>query len=339
MAGSRNIRRSLDSLKYSLFRYERQGRKLAFRAETAEGARAWQAKLRRKLKELLGGFPPRVPLEAEVVERSKLDGYIREAVYFQSREGLWVFAYFLLPEVFQAPGPVVVCLPGHGQGADAIVGIAEEPYQANFALQCVEHGFAALALEQLGFGCRRDERARKEGAGKSSCQPAAGAALLFGETMIGWRVWDAIRAIDYLQTRPEVDLRRIGVMGISGGGTTTFFTAALDRRVKAAVVSGYFNTFRDSILSIPHCMDNYIPGILKYAEMYDIAGLIAPRGLFVESGTKDSIFPIEATRFAFEQARRVWAAFGAEDRLELEVFEGEHQFWGKGAFKFLKRML
>ncbi len=331
--------RNLDSLEYSLFRYGRQVRKLAFRAGSAEETRVWQRKLRRKLRELLGGFPRRVPLEAEVAECVELEGYTRETVYFQSREGLSVFAYFILPHGFRVPGPAVVCLPGHGQGVDAIVGIAEEPYQANFALQCVEHGFAALAVEQLGFGHRRDERARKEGPGHTSCQPAAGAALLLGETMIGWRVWDAMRAMDYLQTRSEVDPRRIGMMGISGGGTTTFFTAALDRRVKAAVVSGYFNTFRDSILSIPHCMDNYIPGMLKYAEMYDIAGLIAPRGLFVESGTKDSIFPVEATRFAFEQAKRIWTAFGAEDRLELEVFEGEHQFWGKGAFEFLKRML
>ena len=326
-------------MEYSLFRYERSGRKLAFRAGTLEEARAWQVKLRRKLRELLGGFPRRVPLEPEVSESVELDGYTRETVLFQSREGLTVFSYFLVPKEFKAPGPAVVCLPGHGQGVDAIVGMAEEPYQANFALQCVREGFAALAIEQLGFGHRRDERARKEGPGRTSCQPAAGAALLLGETMIGWRVWDAMRGVDYLLTRPEVDPRRIGMMGISGGGTTTFFTAALDRRVKAAVVSGYFNTFRDSILSISHCMDNYIPGILKYAEMYDIAGLIAPRALFVESGTKDSIFPVEATEFAFQRARRIWELFGAEDMLEMEVFEGEHQFWGKGAFGFLKRVL
>ena len=208
-------------------------------------------------------------------------------------------------------------------------------YQKDFALQCVKRGYAVLAIEQFGFGHRRDEAARKVGPDKSSCQPSAGAALMVGQTMTGWRVWDAMRSVDYLLTRPEVDPERIGVMGISGGGTTTFFSAALDERFKAAVVSGYFNTFRDSSLSIGHCMDNYIPGVLRYAEMYDIAGLIAPRALFVESGAQDRLFPIGATKFAVQKARGVFRVLGAEDQLGLEVFEGTHQFHGVGAFDFL----
>ncbi len=212
-------------------------------------------------------------------------------------------------------------------------------YQMDFALQCVKHGYAALAIEQFGFGRRRDQRAKEAGPGTSSCQPASGAALLLGQTMIGWRVYDAIRALDFLQTRPEVDPERLGAMGISGGGTTTFHLACVDERVKAAVVSGYFNTFRDSIMSIPHCMDNYIPGMLRYAEMYDLAGLIAPRALFVESGTKDSIFPYKATLYAYEKAKAIYEVFGCPDKIGIEIFEGEHSFHGKGAFRFLEEHL
>ena len=243
--------------------------------------------------------------------------------------------------------PSSLCLHGHGRGVDDIVGIEEDGtmrseyggYQNDFALQCVDHGYAALAIEQFGFGHRRDEAARGRGSSNSSCQPAAGAAFLLGGTMIGWRVYDAMRSLDYLSTRPEIDMNRISVMGISGGGTTTFFSAAIDERFKVAVVSGYFNTFRDSILSISHCIDNYIPGVLKYAEMYDIAGLIAPRAMFVESGTEDNIFPIDATRFAFEQAKGIFRCFGAEDKLGVEVFEAAHSFHGVRAFQFLARML
>ena len=210
------------------------------------------------------------------------------------------------PSRFALRRPAVLCLHGHGRGVDDIVGIREDGtmrsrrggYQKDFALQCVRRGYVVLAIEQIGFGHRRDAAARAARAGSSSCQPAAGAALLLGQTMIGWRVWDAIRSIDYLATRPEVEADRLAVMGISGGGATSFFTAALDHRMKAAVVSGYFCTFRDSIFSIQHCIDNYIPGILRYAEMYDVAGLIAPRSLFVETGTDDRIFPVEATRYA-----------------------------------------
>jgi hypothetical protein len=128
-------------------------------------------------------------------------------------------------------------------------------------------------------------------------------------------------------------------MGISGGGTTAFYLSAVDKRVKASVISGYFNTYKDSIMSVSHCMDNYVPGILNYAEMYDVAGLIAPRALFAESGTKDTIFPYEATQLAVRKAKRAYRLLGCPDKIGLEVFEGEHSFHGVGAFKFLERWL
>lgn len=93
----------------------------------------------------------------------------------------------------------------------------------------------------------------------SSCQPLAASALLLGETMVAWRVWDVMRAIDYIQTRTDVDSKRVAVTGISGGGKISLFSAALDTRIKVAVISGYFNTFRASIFSLSHCIDNYIP--------------------------------------------------------------------------------
>lgn len=128
-------------------------------------------------------------------------------------------------------------------------------------------------------------------------------------------------------------------MGISGGGTVSLFSAALDERIKVGVVSGYFNTFRDSILSLSHCIDNYVPGILKYIEMYDIAGLVAPRSLFIESGARDPIFPIHGSRAAFKKAQDIYSAFGAAKQIGHEVFDDEHVFYGKGAFEFLKKML
>ena len=301
-----------------------------------------------KLVELLGGFPAvRGDLVPQVLDTADFDGYTCETVVFDSRSNLSVYGYFLLPDGYRSPGPAVICLPGHGRGVDDIVGIGEDGnmrerpgrVQADFALQCVHQGYAVLAIEQLGFGHRRDAAARGKGADASSCQPAAGAALLLGQTMIGWRVWDVVRSLDYLATRPEVDVARVSVMGLSGGGTTALFSAASEPRIKASVVSGYFNTFRDSIFGLDHCMDNYVPGILEYAEMYDIAGLIAPRALFVESGTHDRIFPVDATRYAFGQAQEVFRVFGAEDRLGLEVFEGAHEFNGAGAFQFLARVL
>jgi dienelactone hydrolase len=338
----------LDTLAFSHEMYNHASRAMAFQASTSVEAEGWQHNLRAKLVELLGDFPgERCELLPRVTETREFPTYTRETVLFQSRPNMTVLGYLLLPKDFEAPGPTILCLHGHGRGVDDIVGIQEDgtmrteygEYQNDFALQCVDRGYAALAIEQFGFGHRRDEAACQRGGGNSSCQPSSGAAFLLGQTMIGWRVYDAMRSLDYLSTRPEIDMNRIGVMGISGGGTTTFYSAAIDERFKVAVVSGYFNTFRDSILSINHCIDNYIPGVLKYAEMYDIAGLIAPRAMFVESGTEDTIFPIDATRFAFDQAQEIFRVFDAEDQLGLEVFEAAHSFHGVGAFQFLDQKL
>src|SRR5712691_4523344 len=115
-------------------------------------------------------------------------------------------------------------------------------------------------------------------------------------------------------------------MGISGGGTCTTFSAALEPRIKAAMLSGYLNTFRDSVGSISHCIDNYVPGILNWAEMYDVAGLIAPRPVFVESGEKDDIFPIKASIESFQKVRGIYEVFGAADHVEQETFPAEHSF-------------
>jgi dienelactone hydrolase len=340
--------RQLDTLAFTRDCYKTTDRSHAFRAAAPEEARAWQEVLTARLTVLLGGFPARrCDLRPEVIERRDLSTCVRETVLFQSRENLSVYSYFLLPREAQPPLPVVICIPGHGRGVDDIVGIAEDGsqreqpagYQNDFALQALSHGYASFAIEPFGFGHRRDDRARKDGAGSSSCQPSAGAALLFGQTMAGWRAWDVMRAIDYLQTRPEIDPARIACMGISGGGTITLFATALEPRIKVGVVSGYFNRFADSIMSIPHCIDNYVPGILNVCEMSDIAGLIPPRCLFVESGTMDDIFPIAATRTAVEDARRIFTLFAVPEQIGFEEFEGEHQFWGKGAFQFLERWL
>jgi len=338
----------LDSLQFCVSSNEVIRPSMSFSATNERAARLWQKRVRQKLNELLGGFPTtRVPLKPRVLEKKRLNGYSREKIVFQSRENLSVFGYLLLPEKISSPIPGVVCLPGHGRGCDDIVGIDENGqqretrsgYSRDFALQVVEHGYAAFAIEQLGFGCRRDPAARKKGAGASSCQPAAGAALLFGQTMIGWRVWDVMRTIDYLLTRSEVNPSRVATIGISGGGTVSLFSSALDERIKVSVVSGYFNTFKDSILSLSHCIDNYVPGMLNHIEMYDVAGLIAPRGLFVESGTRDPIFPIHGTRAAIKKAENIYSAFGASKQFGHEIFDDEHVFYGRGAFEFLNKML
>jgi hypothetical protein len=109
--------------------------------------------------------------------------------------------------------------------------------------------------------------------------------------------------------------------------------------VKAGVVSAYFNTFRDSIVQISHCPDNYVPGLLRDVELYDVAGLVAPRALFVESGEGDRIFPVAGFRTAVGKARAMYGVLGAPDAFGSEVHPGGHEFHGVGAFAFLDRAL
>lgn len=337
-----------DPVHWTMGRYANAKLALTYRPSSKGSTEAWQKKLRAKVLDLIGGFPKeKSALNAQVLEVRDFPGYRQEKFIITTRPGMTQLGYLLTPKSATGPLATMICVPGHGRGVDDIVGIDDKGrprldkagYQHDFALQVVEAGMAAVAIEPIAFGCRRDERTKKRGLGNSACQPVAGAALLLGETMVAWRAWDVIRTIDWIETRKELDSRRVGLMGISGGGTVTSFTAALEPRIKAAMISGYLNTFRDSIVAMSHCIDNYVPGILNWCENYDVASLIAPRPLYVESGTKDNIFPIGASRAAFENVKRVYEALGAPDNAVQEVFEGEHLFHGGGGIPFLARHL
>jgi len=342
--------RQFDPVVFSRELYAAAPRRLRFAARTREQAEQWQLQLRTKITELMGGLPrERQALRPVTLETRTFPGYRREKIVFDSRPGVSVLAYVLAPLTTSArtPAATMICVPGHGRGVDDIVGIDEQGrdrtdkagYQHDFAIQVAEAGMAAVAIEPMGFGCRRDPPNARQGLSHKACEPVAGGALLVGETMIAWRVWDVMRTLDYIATRPDLDSGRVGCMGISGGGTVTVFATALDTRIRAALVSGYLNTFRDSVGSLAHCIDNYVPGILNWAEMHDIAGLIAPRPLFVESGEKDDIFPIAASVESVGHVREIYRVFDAADRIDHEVFPGEHSFWGRRGIPFLVRHL
>lgn len=285
----------------------------------------------------------RPALEPRVLETAACDTYRREKVLFTSRPGLLVIGCFLIPNDLM-PGErrtAVLCLPGHGAGVASDVGIAGETddYHAHFPLQCVRAGYPTLAIEQISFGERRGESFKAREPGQSSCHGDSMAALMLGETMTGWRVWDAFRALDYLQTRPEVDGDRLVTMGISGGGLTSLFTAALDKRVTACVVSGYLNTFRDSVLSVHHCVDNYVPGLFTLCEMADIAALVAPRPLYAENGETDPIFPLAGFHEAAAATRQTYASEGVSEKFHANIFADGHRFDGTGLWEFLREQV
>lgn len=339
---------SFDPIAFTLKLHDEAPLAMTFKAANRREAEAWQKKLRPKIEELMGAFPrTKTPLKPQTLEVREFPNYRREKFIFESRPGVGVLGYLLTPKSGKAPHPAVICIPGHGRGVDDIVGIDEKgqdrtvkvPYEYDYAVQVAEHGMAAVAIEPMSFGCRRDAKTIARSLDASVCQPTAGSALLLGQTIIGWRVHEVIRTIDWIETRPELDAKRVGCMGCSGGGMATQFAAAVEPRIKAALVSCYLNTFRDCVMSISHCIDNYIPGILNYAEMYDVAGLIAPRPLWVESGERDNIFPVAASRASFARVQKIYEVFGAADRTGQEIFDGPHGFSGKQGLPFLAKHL
>ena len=333
-----------DPVRYTLGLHDAAPLELAFKPGTRRQTELWQKKLQAKITELLGGFPKqRTPLHSKTLEVREFPGYRREKFVFESRPGVPVLGYLLLPTGATTPVATAICIPGHGRGVDDIVGIDAEGkdrtqrvfYEYDFAIQAVEQGLAAVAIEPMGFGCRRDARNKAKGLEQKACEPVAGAALLLGQTILGWRVWDVMRTVDWIETRPELDAKRVGCIGISGGGTCSLFSAALEPRIKVAMVSGYLNTFRSCIMSLSHCIDNYVPGILNWAEMYDVAGLIAPRPFFSEAGEKDTIFPIAASIASFQKVKTIYEVFGAGADARQETFDGPHSFWGKKGMPFM----
>ncbi|MGI6189306.1 MAG: dienelactone hydrolase family protein [Caldicoprobacteraceae bacterium] len=329
--------------------YKKNITKYSFNAETEQEWETWRNKLKKALIERLGGFPEqKVDLNPRIIEEADLGDYIRQRVVYTVMEGLDTISYVLIPKNAGEKLPAVVACHGHGYGSKEIVGLKfdgsqqndETTYQKNFALELVKRGFFVIAPELLGFGDRTLEvDGDKAHTGHSSCYHISVNLLMYGMTMAGMRVYETMRTIDYLFTRSEVNTDRIGCMGISGGGLVCSYTSAVDERIKAAVVSGYVNSFKDSIMSIYHCIDNFVPGMLKYAELPDIIGLIAPRPLLVESGTKDPIFPIDTTEEAFRKIEKIYNLLEAKDKIDKDIFEGEHEISGAKAYDWFMKWL
>ena len=327
---------------YHLHLMEKTERELAWKGQPFG---PWQEALRARLIELLGGFPEeRVPLNVAEIEREETDTYVRTKLVFTSEPFADVPGHLFVPKGADGPRPAMICLQGHSPGMHISIGVARDENDResiagdrDIAIQAGRNGLVTLAIEQRSFGERAETL--QEHRSETSCQEATMHSLLLGRTMIAERTWDVMRAIDLLEGLPEVDSSRIACMGNSGGGTITFYTACLEPRLKLAVVSCFFCTYADSIMRIYHCEDNYIPGILKVAEMGELAGLIPPRKLLVVAGREDGIFPIAGVGKAFNTAREIFSAAGCPDNLDMVIGEGGHRFYAEQSWPVIRRML
>ncbi|MAG35934.1 MAG: acetylxylan esterase [Dehalococcoidia bacterium] len=337
--------------------YARQQRPLTFQAQTVDEWQTWQARLREKIVELAGLVPPPEPcdLAPTVLERTELAdaGLIREKVVYQSEPEVWVPAWLLRPlDPPAARLPAVLALHGHGGrwGKGQVAGDEEEhevvrehiaSYNYDYGRQFARRGYVVLCPDARVFG----ERAKGWWSpsdpvrGYDPCDRTGNQAAILGFSLLALTVWDDRRGIDYLQSRPDVDPERIGVAGLSLGGTRTTYVSTLDDRPQATVISGYLNTFRAFAFDQGFCGSQYVPGLVRWAELPDITALIAPRPLLIEAGIQDDIFPIEASREAHQTLERAYRLLGVEDRLWRDEFDAGHRWSGRLAYKFMDRYL
>jgi dienelactone hydrolase len=288
---------------------------------TVEEAERRKQLVRDKILELLGGLPDYAgPLNPRVTGKIERPRYVIEKVIFESLPRFYVTANLYRPA---APGkyPGILLPLGHWeQGKPAVQRIA-----ANLALK----GFVVLTYDPIGQGERLvayDRRLGRSLAGGATEQHfmAGAQSLLAGENFARYRIWDGMRALDYLVSRPEVDPERIGCTGCSGGGTLTTYISALDPRVKVAAPACYMTSFRvlfsgpvgDSEQSLPNFLSSGL-------DQTDYIQLFAPKPWLIASTIED-FFPLEGARQIYEEARRWYRIYGAEDRMAWVVGPGPH---------------
>ncbi len=322
---------------------------LHFQGHTQADWAAWRRDASARYLELLGSFPRQVPLRAEV-ECSVQDGdLIRERVVFQTEEFMSVPCWVLRP---RSMGPdhnnaAILCSHGHGPfGKDAVAGVRSSPAHVqsiaeanyNYGEQMARAGYLTICPDLRVFGERRD--GPDPFPGRDPCDVNFVKGQLMGINTLTLNVWDMKCCVDYLETRSEVDPQRIGMMGLSQGGTMTTFTTAAEPRIKAADIIGYVNPWRVfGIQRANFCGSQILPGIYRYFDTDDIAGLIAPRPLLLEMGIFDDCFYIEDQLAGYEGVRRIYEAAGAPGDLWADVFPGPHSFAANKAFEFFRRYL
>lgn len=297
---------------------------------------AWQSGLLETLRQALALPTPPRDLEAAYGQAQAQPYGTLTRVTYLAEEGLRTPAYLLTPRHVDERTPVILCLHGHGVGSKDIVGLCpQESYQKRFAQKVCEAGMIAIAPEMAGFGeLRLPEELENGEARQSSCHRLAMNLLACGRSLLGMRVNQAMRALDLAQQRYAG--HPLGVMGISGGATVSTLTMALDQRLCAGVISGYANTFADSILAMHHCVDNYWPDMVGQMEMPDLLCAIAPRPMLWETGDQDPIYPQPAARKAAGIVSRCYEQAGAGAQFEVDAFAGKHEIHGERAYRFLK---
>lgn len=303
----------------------------------------WKARretLREQLLDMLclSPMPERTPLKPVITGTIDRPKFVVEKLHFQSRPGLYVTANLYRPKEGKGPFPAILYVCGHSKN----VGGNKANYQKH-PIWYASHGYVCLVLDtnelgELGTGrehhgtCVRGE------------QKAKWWWHSIGFTPAGVEVWNGLRGLDYLETRPEVDRTRIGVTGRSGGGAMSWYIAAVDDRIKAAApvagITDMTSHVADKLIN-GHCDCMYFVNTYRW-DFCTVAALIAPRPLLLGNSDADKIFPVLGYRAVFAGYRKIWDLHGAADRIGMLETKGPHtdtKELREGVFAFMNRWL
>ena len=327
-------------------RLKREGRKAAFAGKTPADFEAWRVATRARLYDVLGlSLMDRASIEVRELGRVQIaGGIVRTHALLQVERDVWMPFYLLEPSRpkldEQGLKHCYICPHGHqGAGAASIAGVTGVPavddavrkFNYDYGLRLARMGYVAVCPDARGWGCRRDWKGQGDDEAnylRGTCLNQARMAEPLGLSVAGLNAWDNIRLIDYLEARGDIAMYDLGCFGFSGGGYMTLYLAALDSRVRKAFVSGYLYGVDDSLMHLNgNCSCNYTPGLWRLLDMGDIASLIAPRPLLVQSCEEDHLNGVRGLANVDEQldiVRDAYELLGCGEGLRHEVCPGGH---------------
>ena len=296
-------------------------RNASFLENTIDWPRA-QADLRRQLFEMLGlqPLPARSDLKAQITGTTERDGIIVENITFQSRPGLYVTANFYRPAKQDGPLPTILYVCGHGKVSIDGVSYGNKVSYQHHGTWFARNGYTCLTIDTLQMG-------EIEGIHHGTHNLARWWWNSRGYSPAGVEAWNSIRALDYLETRPEVDTKKFGVTGRSGGGAYTLWVAALDERIKVAAPVAGITSLQNHIVDgciEGHCDCMFMVNTYRW-DFPLLTSLIAPRPLMILNTDKDTIFPLDGVVDVYQKTRKVYEAMDAGDKIGIALTEGPHK--------------
>lgn len=311
------------------FRYLDSRDKLIESLTTKEDWISRQKEVRNKLIEIVGPFPEKTPLNAKITGVVKKEGYRIEKLVYESMPGFHVTGCMFIPDGIRGKRPAILNVIGHTD-----ISFRGDVYQ-NLILHLVQKGFIVLAIDPIGQGERfqyfdPERKVPMFGPGVAEHSYFGNQCFLSGVSPARYFIWDGIRGIDYLVSRKDVDPSRIGVTGLSGGGTLTAYISAFDERVKASAPSCYITGFRRLLESIgtQDAEQNFFHGIKSGITHADLIEVRAPRPTLIVSTTRD-FFSIQGARESFTEAQKAFHAFGLGENLSMVEDHYGHGFTPK----------